>query len=150
MQWVATFGSKTSLLIGLLEKQRSVKVHKNSHNTPSKTVHFLQLACVGKKWLLAARGGGLKRCVPESQQSRLMPATHRPLSLPCFLSLCVHPGQDRGVTALAQMCRLFLLAPILRSLLPLCFVLGLHLLTGHVSTEAGLDLGSCPVCLRVV
>lgn len=48
--------------------------------------------------------------------------------------------------------------PSAAHLLPLCFVLGLHLLTGHVSTEAGLDrswqlpclpqgrLTGCPWC----
>lgn len=41
-----------------------------------------------------------------------MPAISRYLASPLFL----HPGQDRGVTALAQMCRLSLLPPILLSL----------------------------------
>lgn len=50
--------------------------------------------------------------MPESQPSRLMPAISRYLASPLFL----HPGQDRGVTALAQMCRLSLLPPILLSL----------------------------------
>lgn len=41
-----------------------------------------------------------------------MPAMSRYLASP----LSLHPGQDRGVTALAQMCRLSLLPPILLSL----------------------------------
>lgn len=40
--------------------------------------------------------------------------------------------------------------PSAAHLLPFCFVLRLHLLTGHVATEASLDLGSSPVGLRVI
>lgn len=41
-----------------------------------------------------------------------MPAVSHYLALP----LSLHPGRDRGVTALAQMCRLSLLPPIFLSL----------------------------------
>lgn len=40
--------------------------------------------------------------------------------------------------------------PSAAHLLPFRFVLRLHLLTGHVTTEASLDLGSSPVGLRVI
>lgn len=40
--------------------------------------------------------------------------------------------------------------PSAAHLLPFCFVLRLHLLTGHVATEASLDLGSSPVGLWVI
>lgn len=40
--------------------------------------------------------------------------------------------------------------PSAAHLLPFRFVLRLHLLTGHVPTEASLDLGSSPVGLRVI
>lgn len=40
--------------------------------------------------------------------------------------------------------------PSAAHLLPFCFVLRLHLLTGHVASEASLDLGCSPVGLGVI
>lgn len=55
---------------------------------------------------------GVKRCARKPAQ----PALTVPSLATLLPPLSLHPGQDRGVTALAQMCRLSLLRPILLSL----------------------------------
>lgn len=76
-----------------------------------------------------------------------------PATRPSSTALC-HLILSRGSTPLTCVTCLTSL-PLSTSLgaahlLPFCFVLGLHLLAGHVATETSLDLCSSPVGLWVV
>lgn len=86
MQWVANSGSKTSELMRLLKKQkRSVKVHKNSHNTPSKlSVHSLLLICVEEE---KKDSWGKKVCLKASPASLYQPSLATLLPLFLFIQV---------------------------------------------------------------